>query len=93
MSEDIKKNAIDKLKKSEFFALQVDESTDISGKAQFLAFIHFVDVGSIIEIFLCCKELPETTKDKDVSETLIAYLGSYDLSWNSCIGIYTDGAP
>ena len=38
MSNDIEANLIDKLKGCEF-ALQVDESTDISGKARLLAFI------------------------------------------------------
>ena len=51
MSEDIEANVIDKLKDSQF-ALQVDESTDISGKAQLLSFIRIIDDGVIIEQFL-----------------------------------------
>jgi len=34
--------------KGKKFALQVDESTDISSKAQLLAFIRFVDGESIV---------------------------------------------
>ena len=92
MSNDIEANVIDKLKCREF-ALQADESTDISGKAQLLAFIRFVDDGEIIEQFFCCKELPETTKGQDIFETLNSYLESWNLSWDTCVGVCTDGAP
>jgi hypothetical protein len=43
-------------------ALQVDESTDITNKAQLLAFVRFENEGEILEDFCCCKELPETTE-------------------------------
>ena len=75
------------------FALQVDETTDITGKAQLLAFVRFENEGEIMENFLCCKELPETTKGHDIFNILSSYLESYNLSWNQCVGICTDGAP
>ena len=92
MSNDIEANVIDKLKCREF-AFQADESTDISGKAQLLAFIRYIDDGEIIEQFFCCKELPETTKGQDIFETLNSYLESWNLSWDTCVGVCTDGAP
>ena len=92
MSNDIEANVTEKLKGCES-ALQADESTDISGKAQLLTFIRFIYDGQITEQFFCCKELPETTKGQDVFETLTSYLGSRDLSWERCVGICTDGAP
>jgi hypothetical protein len=52
------------------FALQVDESTDITNKAQLLAFVRFQNEGEIMEHF-CCKGLPETTKGQDISTTLL----------------------
>ena len=48
------------------FALQVDESTDITGKAQLLAFVRFENEGKIMENFFCCKEFPDTTKGQDI---------------------------
>ena len=68
MSNYIEANVTDKLKRCEF-ALQADESTDISGKAQLLAFIRFIHNGTIIEQFFCCKELPVTTKGQDIFAT------------------------
>ena len=75
------------------FALQVDETTDITGKAQLLAFARFENEGEIIENFLRCKELPETAKGHDIFNILSFYLESYNLSWNQCVKICTDGAP
>ncbi len=93
MSIDIEMNVIDKLKEAKLFSLQVDESTDISGKAQLLGFVRFRDDQKIVENFLCCKELMETTKGKDVFDTVSSYLESKSLSWSSCVGLCTDGAP
>ncbi|XP_022162439.1 zinc finger BED domain-containing protein 5-like [Myzus persicae] len=42
ISEDIEEQVIEVIKSGELFALQVDESTDISGKAQLMAFIRFI---------------------------------------------------
>ena len=63
MSEDIEANVIDKLKGSQF-ALQVDECTDISGKAQLLSFIRLIDDGVIIEQFFVVKSCLKQQKDK-----------------------------
>ena len=73
MSDEIEANVTEKLKDCEF-ALQADESSNISGKAQLLTFIRFIYDGQITEQFFCCKELPETTKRQDVFET--SYLRS-----------------
>ncbi len=75
------------------FTLQVDESTDITGKAQLLAFVRSDNEGEIMENYFCCKELPETTKGHDVFKILSSHLESCGLSWNRCVGICTDGAP
>ncbi len=74
------------------FALQVDESADMTGKAQLLAFVRFENEGEIMENYFCCKELPENTKGHDVFNILSSYLESCGLSWNRCVGICTNGA-
>ena len=93
LSANIEETVQTKLQSTVEFALQVDESTDISGKPQLLAFIRFVDGNQIINQFLCCKKMSLTTKGQDVFDILSAYLEKWNLSWNSCIGICTDGAP
>ncbi|XP_035209693.1 zinc finger BED domain-containing protein 5-like [Stegodyphus dumicola] len=51
MSADIESVVLEKIRISEKFALQLDESTDISGHAQLLANVRFVDGDAIRENF------------------------------------------
>ena len=74
------------------FTMQVDESTDISGKAQLIVFIRFVGDGKISDQFFCCKE----KKKRLVKIFLILvskYLEENELTWKECVGLCTDGAP
>ena len=43
MSADTEGTVVSNLKESKIFAMQVDESTDISGEAQLLAFFSYVN--------------------------------------------------
>lgn len=93
MSDDIEQQVIELIKSGEMFALQVDESTDISGKAQLVAFIRFVWNENIVSQFFCCKELTETTTGRDVFNIINNYLEKNSISWKFCNSICTDGAP
>ena len=92
LSENIEKSVILKFQTS-LFALKIDESTEISNHAQLIAFISGIDEDAIINQFLCCKQLPTTTETQDIFDTITICLKKYDLSWDSCVGIFTDGAP
>ncbi|XP_064096491.1 zinc finger BED domain-containing protein 5-like [Macrobrachium nipponense] len=92
ISTDIEENVCRK-KLPAYFALQVDESTDISNKAQVMAFIRFTDGDRIVNQYLCCKELFATTKGEDIFLILNSYFEKFYLSWESCVGICTDEAP
>ena len=92
MSENIKCNIKSKILKHKLFALKVDESTDITGKAQHLVFVRFIDDESIVEDFLCCKELPETNKGQNIFDDINSYLEHCELKWKDCVGICSDGA-
>ena len=66
MSENIECNIKSKILKHKLLALQIDESTDITGKAQILVlvFIRFIDDKSIVEDFLAEKNCQKQLKDK-----------------------------
>jgi hypothetical protein len=56
MSRDIEMNVNGRFR-DVVFALQLDESTDATGKCQVLAFVGFEENSNIIEQFLLCREL------------------------------------
>ncbi|XP_068246786.1 SCAN domain-containing protein 3-like [Palaemon carinicauda] len=93
MSADIEETVCTSVKESEMFALQVDESTDIGGMAQLLIFVRYIHDVKIVNQIFCCKELKETTTGNDIFSTFSEYLKSVGLTWQSCVGICTDGAP
>ena len=66
------------------WSLQVDESTDISSKAQLLAFIRFIKDGKCVSEYLFCKELQTTIKGEDilkvVNEKILLYYNGKTVS-------------
>lgn len=92
MSVDIEENVNKNLINTNF-ALQIDESTDISGKAQLIGFIWFIHNNKISNQFFFYKELIKHTKGQDIFEIVNSYFKQSNISWKICVGICTDGAP
>ncbi|CAM5095941.1 unnamed protein product [Natator depressus] len=65
MSEDIVSQCIDQLCDNDF-AIQVDESRDISKMSHLFAYVRYMWNKEIKEDFLFCKELKRTTKSDDI---------------------------
>jgi zinc finger BED domain-containing protein 5/7/8/9 len=78
---------------TKFWALQIDESADISSKAQLLAFLRIIRNGQIENQFFFCSELKETTTGQNIFELVNQNVESRGLKWGKCISICTDGAP
>lgn len=75
-----------------YFALQVDKSTDITNMAQLLVFIRFDYQSEINEEFLFCKPLESNTKAEDIFNVIHEYIMQAGISWSKCVGLCTDGA-
>ena len=60
----VEDTVINAVKESKIFAMQVDESTDISGKAQLLAFIRYIIDEKITEQFFAVKSLKKEQQVK-----------------------------
>lgn len=93
MGEQIENSMLSLVKKSSYFSLCLDESTDQSDVSQLLIFVRttFEDITSKEELFDICP-LYGTTKGKDVYEALkktVDRIGGF----NKCSAIATDGAP
>lgn len=94
MSNDIEEQLVSRIKKSPFFALQCDESTDISNCCQLLVFVRFLDDDNIIkEELLISRELETTSKGIDVMNSISEYFEKHNLMWDKLVALCTDGAP
>ena len=72
------------------FSLQIDESTDISGAAQLLENVRYVDADSIKETFFFCKEMESHTTGEEIFRVTNNYLKENSLTWNMCVSLCTD---
>ena len=74
------------------FALQLDESTDVSSQAQLLAYVRYIWMDEVEEDFLFCKSLPGHTTSAEIYLLLNNYMSSNNIDWSWCVGVCTDGA-
>ena len=67
MFDDVKQQVIVELKKAPFgkFAIQLDESTDVTACAQLLVFVRYVSDEDFKEDFSFCHTLDSTTRGED----------------------------
>ena len=97
MSDNIKSKVLSKIDSSPVFALQLDESTDISNLSQLLVYVRYVADERINEEFLFCQPLETTSKAVDIFQMLIDFFDktelSSELSWSKLVGVCTNGAP
>ncbi|XP_069059658.1 zinc finger BED domain-containing protein 5-like [Pleurodeles waltl] len=92
MSEDIHGQLIARLKSS-WFALQLDEATDLSKAAHLIAYVRYCYKTVILEVFLLCKPIKGRATASDLFDIINDFLGLHGLKWKNCVGICTDGAP
>lgn len=76
---------------SPYFALQLDESTDITNKATLLCYVRYEHKRNIFEDLLFISLLVHTTAE-EVFNTLNEFITSHEINWLKCVGISTDGA-
>uniref|UniRef100_K7FBH7 DUF4371 domain-containing protein n=1 Tax=Pelodiscus sinensis TaxID=13735 RepID=K7FBH7_PELSI len=92
ISQNISEQVVDEIKKSPLFAIQLDESTDVTLCSQLLVFAQYMVEGNFKDEFLF-KTLATTTKAQDVMEIVNNFFDVHDLDWVNLMGVTTDDAP
>ena len=83
MAEDTEMQLIEKIKKSELFALQLDESTDIQNNSILLTYVWYIDhdESDMKEDILSVSELPTNTASSEILEVLNGFIEERGLEW------------
>ena len=80
MSTDIKEEVITEVQGSGYgFAIQLDESTDVSNCAQLLVYVRYVTKYAIRSELLLINEIRTTTKGEDAFELVDNFFKENDL--------------
>lgn len=91
MSDDVETTVIDRIKHSKFFAIQVDESTDVASFAILLVIARYLKENEVEENLLLCHALSERTTGEDIFNAIDQYFKEKGISWSNCCGLCTDG--
>ena len=96
MSTDINKQVLTEVQSLKCgFAIQLDETTDVSNCAQLLVFVRYADKDYIRSELLLSNELRTTVqqKEKTCSSFLKTFFKENGLQWSKLVGRTTDGTP
>lgn len=78
---DVLKQLLLCIRASDFYALQLDESTHVAGLAQLLVFVRYINEGTIKEDMLFCKPLETMTTGEDIFKILDTFVTSNGRVW------------
>ena len=87
ISSDVFNQIVKQVKASPFYAIQLDESTDVASHPQLSVFIRYVNNEEISEDMLFCKALPLHTKGEDIFQCLDTFFNEHAIPWDKCIKV------
>ena len=91
MADDIADQILAEIKESKFgFAIQLDESTDITNYCQLLVYVRYAQTNIMKTELLLNHKVSTTTKGKDILDSFFKKNG---LDWKNLVECTTDGAP
>jgi hypothetical protein len=94
ISSYVETTVVQRVKKSQYYAVQLAESTDVANLVILLVFVRYIneDTGIGEEELLFCRPLKERTTGEDIFNLTNACFAENEIDWSRCIGICTGGA-
>ena len=92
MALDVKEQVIKELQPARYFAIQMDETTDVVNIAQLMAFVRYEADGCIQEEFLFCLPLSTRTTAAEIFRVTDEFMSEKSVLWEKCIAFCSDGA-
>lgn len=92
IAEDLKKQVLEQITQCGRFAIQLDESTDVSNMSQLMVFARFCFNNEIHEELLFCEPLKERCTGEDIFSTVNDFFNKNNVLWKNCVSVTTDGA-
>ncbi|KAF2351079.1 Ribonuclease H-like domain [Trinorchestia longiramus] len=93
-SVDIADQVVEGVKSSKYgFAIQLDESTDVTNCSQLLVYVRFTQNNGAKTELLLSQDLSSTTTGKDIFNVLENFCKQNELDWGKLVGCTTYRAP
>src|SRR4029434_2363953 len=91
LAADVRGQQVVKLPKADYFALQLDESTDMSNDPVFSVCV-VVYQNEMQEEFIFCKQLPGGKKSSEIFKVIDNFFREQDIPWPKCVAMCPGGA-
>ncbi|XP_073429922.1 SCAN domain-containing protein 3-like [Dendrobates tinctorius] len=84
IAEDVEGQLLERINTSPWYAIQVDESTDVDNKAMMLVYVRYIFQEDVHEDMLCALLLATNTTGAELFKSLDDYI-SGKLNWSFCV--------
>ncbi|XP_035232558.1 zinc finger BED domain-containing protein 5-like [Stegodyphus dumicola] len=78
--------------KLNYFAIQLDESTDVTNAAVLLVYVRYLFTNIVQEDVIFANPLKTYTTGEAIFDMINGYFEKNGISWSYCVGVCTDGA-
>lgn len=93
LAENVREQVLTSISESKFFAIQLDETTDVINNSQLMVYVRYKGLQTIEQELLFCAPLELRCRGIDVFNKVNEYFDNVNLKWEDCIAVSVDGAP
>ena len=93
ISEDLRNQLLDKLKRAHSYGIQLNKTTDISDERQLIVYCRFANEEAkiIVEHYLCCLKIGVSATAQAIFDKLNQLSEGNGLDWTKYTSVITDG--